>query len=43
MIGGGDGIWAARKGPIEMPTLNTEQEELVRLLLGSVVCAPNAP
>lgn len=36
-------VWAARKGLIDMPTMTTEQQELVSRLLDPVVCAPNAP
>jgi hypothetical protein len=36
-------VWAARKGLCDMPKMTAEQEVLVTLLLGPVVCAPNAP
>ena len=36
-------VWAARNGLVAMPTMTPKQEELVTLLLGPVVCAPNAP
>ncbi len=36
-------VWAARKGLIDMPSMTSEQQELVSLLLDPVVCAPNAP
>jgi hypothetical protein len=36
-------VWAARKGLVAMPTMTSEQEELVSLLLDPVVLAPNAP
>ena len=36
-------VWAARKGLIDMPSMTSEQQELVSLLLDPVVCAPHAP
>jgi hypothetical protein len=36
-------VWAARNGLIDMPSMTSEQQELVSLLLDPVVCAPNAP